>query len=456
VSRARAGRRRPTILWVVAAIGVLAWEPRPAEGQASDAQPAGAPLLTLEEAIAAARTNHPALRRARADVGATDARSDAARAPLLPQLRASAGYQLSASESRPISTLEGRLLESGANVDHNLSFGVSVSQLLWDFGGTRDNRRAALELARAQAESAEASLLDVLLNARLAYFTAGAARALVDVAAETLANQERHLAQVEAYVEVDLRPAIDLAQARAEVADARVALIQAANDYDLARVRLNQAMGLERSLDYDVDLAIDLAAGQATREIERSALEALLTEALEARPELAALAHRLRAQALNVDVAESRRWPTLSLASGFTESGGAFDDLYWSWFIGLTLDWRFYQGGLVGAQVRQAEAELAGLHADHDLLVQAIRVELEQTRLAVHNGLAVLEASGEVVANARERLRLAEGRYETEVGSALELNDAQLALTRARVQEVRARFELAIARAQLLAALGRD
>jgi len=57
--------------------------------------------------------------------------------------------------------------------------------------------------------------------------------------------------------------------------------------------------------------------------------------------------------------------------------------------------------------------------------------------------------------NAREQLRLAEGRYQSGVGSIIELGDAQIAATSAAAQVVQADFNLATARAQLLTALGR-
>jgi outer membrane protein len=422
------------------------------------------PLLTLEEAVAAARAHHPELRRARAEVDAAEARSAQARAPLRPQLRAGAGYQLSVSDSPGVDLLDGVAVERGADLRHSLLFGITASQLLWDFGGTLSSRRAARSLAEAQAESAEASLLDVVLGARLAYFTAGAARALVEVASETLANQQSHHARIQAFVEAELRPAIELAQARADLANARLNLIQAENDYDLARVELNRAMGLGGRFDraagasralHGLDYDVALGAGLAPTAEELADTNTLLDEALGARPEMAVLEHRRLAQEHHLDAARSGRWPRLALASGFTQSGSAFDELGWSWFLGLSLEWRFYQGGLVGAQVRQAQAELAGLEADGDLLVQAIRVEISRARLAIRNGIAAIAAADDVVANARERLRLAEGRYETGAGNALELGDAQLALTNALVQRVHSSFELAAARALLLAALGR-
>jgi len=67
---------------------------------------------------------------------------------------------------------------------------------------------------------------------------------------------------------------------------------------------------------------------------------------------------------------------------------------------------------------------------------------------------ANIAAATEALVNARELLRLAERRYETGLGSAIELGDAQLARNTAAAQEVSARYSLASARAQLLFALG--
>ena len=79
---------------------------------------------------------------------------------------------------------------------------------------------------------------------------------------------------------------------------------------------------------------------------------------------------------------------------------------------------------------------------------------MEQARLSLRGAKAGLVAANEALVNARIRLRLAERRYETGVGSVIELSDAQVAATNAAAQEVVARFTEAIARAMLLKAIG--
>jgi len=83
-----------------------------------------------------------------------------------------------------------------------------------------------------------------------------------------------------------------------------------------------------------------------------------------------------------------------------------------------------------------------------------VRLEVEQARLFLRGAKAALIAAGEALENARIRLRLAERRYQTGVGDVIELGDAQLALTNAAAQEVTARFNVAIGRAQLIKAVG--
>jgi outer membrane protein len=82
-------------------------------------------------------------------------------------------------------------------------------------------------------------------------------------------------------------------------------------------------------------------------------------------------------------------------------------------------------------------------------------LDLDAARLAVRAAKATSLASQEALQNARERLRLAEQRYQVGVGSSIELGDAQVALTQAGAQLVQADDRLAVARAQLLHALGR-
>jgi outer membrane protein len=406
------------------------------------------PILTLDEAVAAARQGQPTLRQARAATAASEARVGEARAGFLPRLDANLGYSRLTSNSS-ISPIPDSWDSTG-----RWSAGVNASMTVWDFGGTMGRYRAARETSNAQQATERATTAQVLLNVRTAFFAARARKDLVTVANETLANQEAHLKQIQGFVEVGTRPEIDLAQARTDRANAEVNRIGASANYQTAKAQLNQAMGIEASTDFDVaNDQLPAVAG------EDGALETLFDEALKARPEVAALESQQRAEEALVTAARGGWFPSLGVQAGISDTGRDIADgrsLTWNWSAGATLNWNLFQGGLTSALVREAEAGLETVKAQVASLRLQVRLELEQARFAVSSARAKLVATGEALEASRERLRLAEGRYNAGSGSALEFSDAQLQVTLAGAQQVGAEYELASARAQLLVSLGRN
>jgi outer membrane protein len=410
--------------------------------------------LTLDEALRVARERQPQLRQARAAVDAAAARSDEARSGLLPQVSASAAYQRTTANFSPrpgLTTVTGAIPGASWDTRNFWNFGITASELVYDFGQTSGRWRAAQAFESAQRGSERAALLQALLTVRATYFNARAGKDLVGVALETVANQEAHLRQIEGFVRIGTRPEIDLAQARTDRANAEVQLINAENAYATAKAQLNQAMGVEATTDYEVaDETLPAVPG------EDAPVEALLEDALKTRPDVRAVEEQARAQQLTIGAVRGAYFPALGVSTGFTDAGGALDSLVWNWNVTATLTWNLFQGGLTRAQEREARANLEAAQAQVDTLRQQVRVELEQARLAVRAAKGAVGASEVALTNARERLRLAEGRYGAGVGSVIELGDAQVALTAAAAQRVQARYNLSASRAQLLRALGRE
>jgi outer membrane protein len=434
-----------------------------ARAQAGGAPPAVPPtavppgatrVLTLDEALRTARERQPQLRQAQANVAAASARSDQAFAPLLPQVSASGSYQRTTANFTPRPGSTPTNLTSGSSSWNTVgfwNFNVTASELVYDFGQTSGRWRAAQAAASAQRNTAEVTLQQVLLTVRATYFSARANKDLVQVARDTLANQEAHLRQIEGFVRAGTRPEIDLAQARTDRANAQLQLINAENGYDTSRAQLNQAMGVDAPVDYDVgDETLPPVEG------EEEPVGVLLEAALRDRPDVAALNEQVRAQDLTLGAIRGAYAPALGVSTALTDAGPSLDSTVWNWNATATLTWNLFQGGLTRAQEREARASLDAIRAQLEIARQQIRVDVEQARLAVRAAKGALGASGEAFVNAQQRLRLAEGRYQAGVGSVIELGDAQVALTTAAAQRVQSQYNLSSSRAQLLRALGRD
>ena len=411
--------------------------------------------VTLEEAIRAAQANQPQILQARAGTVAAAARAGEALAPLLPQLTGNAAYQLATENfvTRPGSFPGGITtgLRSPSWTTTNFwSFGLTLSQLIWDFGQTTGRWDSAKKSADAQRDTERYTTLQVLLGVRTAFFSARAGKELVAVARDTLANQQAHLRQTQGFVEVGTQPEIALAQARTNVANAQVQVINAENAYETAKAQLNQAMGVEGPTDYDV--ASETAAPV---DGEDQPTDALLQEALRARPDVASLEVQVQAQQATIGSVKGGYLPSIGASTSFTDAGPELGNTVWNWNVTATLTWNLFQGGLTRSQVQEAQANLDGVAAQLAGLRQQVRLDVDQARLAVRAAKASLSAADDALANSREQLRLAEGRYQVGAGSILELSDAQVSATSAAAQRVQAGYNLATARAQLLRALGR-
>ena len=405
-------------------------------------------VLSLAEAVRTAQERQPQLRQAQASTTAAQARVDQGFAPLLPQVSLNANYQRSFSPSATFGTADP---SSGIIRREGFNFGGTVSQLVWDFGRSTGRWRVAQQNAAAQENNQEQTQSNLLANVRTTYFNALAQQVLVSVAEETLQNQQSHLDQVNAQVQVGTRPEIDLRQQQTLVANARLQLIQARNNSATLKAQLNQAMGLEGPTDYAVqDEVIGLVQGEDTP------VDNLVEAAFGNRADLAATDNQLRAQEQQLSVIRGNFFPSLNVALSGTESGPNLRSLSWGVTGQVGLSWPLFQGGLTLAQMREQRANITSVQAQRDSLRQQVRLEVERAQLSVHAARESVTATDEALANARERLRLAEGRYRAGVGNIIELSDAQLSATNAAVQRVQAAYNLATARIELARSLGQS
>jgi len=411
-------------------------------------------VMTLSQVERQALEQQPQMLVARAATSIAQAQADQVRAPMLPQVIGTAAYTRETGNfaPRPGSGIAGQAVGGSlfaASYDY-WQFGLSATQLIYDFGQTSQRLRSADFTVEAQRASEQVARLGVMLNVRKSYFNARAMKELVDVAKETLDDQNKHLAQVQGMVQVGTQPPIALAQQKAAVANALVQLISSQNNYETAKAQLNQAAGMVGGTDYDVgDETIAIV------EDEDQPLETLALKGLAARPEMVVLTRQRESEEATLSSARGGYGPSIVAGAGVTDYGVQLNQLVPNWNAGVTVTLPIFQGGLTKGLIHQAEAGLESVSAQRSLEELQVRLDVDSARLAVRAAKATIGAVDDALTSAREQLRLAEQRYATGVGNIIELNDAQVAYTSAAAQVVQARYSLSTARAQLLAAMGR-
>ena len=122
--------------------------------------------------------------------------------------------------------------------------GVSVSQLISDFGRTRSLVDSAKLHADAQDQAAEATRADVLLAVDRAYFNLLRTQAVLNVADQTVKARQLVSDQITALQQNQLRTTLDVSFANVNLADAKLLLSQAHNEVSSAQADLAAAMGV--------------------------------------------------------------------------------------------------------------------------------------------------------------------------------------------------------------------
>jgi outer membrane protein len=432
----------------VAPVAVGAREEDPPSARVAAPAPGTSRPLHLAEAVRVSLERHPALAQARAQVHVAEAQANRALSPLLPQISAVASYQRLGGAPRGGLTTVGQGNSASAGYDY-FNAGLTLDQLIFDFDQTRGRWRAAEVALDARRASERDERLNLVFGVKSAYFQAFAQRTLVDVAHETLENRERHVLETQGFVEVGTRAPIDLVQAEADRESDRLALVTAENGYALGKAQLVAAIGLEQPADFDV-------VGDAEPAVpgEDEGARELFAQALAARPDVQAALKAVDSDQLVLSAAKGGYGPTLSASASAGEAGGALDALRFTWSVGGTLAWQIFEGGATRANVAEASANADVSRAQLAALRQQVLLTLEQGRLGVRAAKQSLQNADRLVALSRERLSLAEGQYQTGVGTMLALSDAQVALSVALGQRVQATYDVSIARAQLRRALG--
>lgn len=442
--------RRWTAATLATLVGMLAALPASAEGR----------VLSLEQALHAARDNQPQLQAVHAQTRQAAARVGEARAAYLPRVDAQAQYQ----RSTPNFLLSPMMLHTplvkgyqaqndvglGDTVNYYL-FGITATQLIYDFG------RVPGLMAQAEA-SEQASQADervvaqtIAMNVRVAYYSVLAAQQLVDVGEETVRNQQKHVDQVRRFFDAGQRTRFDLTSVELNLSNAQLGLVRARNAIGVAKIRLNTAIGADERVDFTV-----VEPDRSDSEFERKPSEDLIREAERRRPEITRADAQVRAQRAAARAARAGYLPTVSALGGVTGAKVEGFDTGYNWYVGVGLNWNLFNGLNTTKQVAEAQAGEDMAAALRASARQAIVADVEEQRLAIDDAQARVELARRTVATASDRLQQAEHRFETGAGDVLELDDAQIMLTNAKAQSVQARYDLAIAGARLTRALGRE
>ena len=406
----------------------------------SKASNAGPDTLTLEECVKVALRYNPQIRVAEGGLESSESGLKLSRSVLLPQVSALAGVTRNGG-----TFLLGNIVRNGSYDSYTA--GLQAQQLVFDFGKTITRVSASSDLVDASDQDMRSASEDVIVNTYIAYFNYLAAMRVREVDSETVQQEEEHLRQAQAFFKAGTAPQYDVVNAEVTLANANVNLIQAENNLKIARVQLENAIG--QRLPDNFILSDNLEVSYVSVDMNTA-----LQTALKNRPELLASQAQVEASKALLTSAWTANLPNILASGGYNWRGLNPSPLYSGWNIGVTVSLPVFQGFALDAGIDQARANLKTAQASNDLVMQSLLLDVQQQELALQEASESIQASKKLVESADEALRLAVGRYNSGIGTALETTDAEVALANARISYIQSLYNYNVSYAKLERAMG--
>lgn len=412
--------------------------------------------LTAEESVRLGLEHSAPLRAAEASADEARAAYRQTRANRLPSLSSQATYT---RLSENIAGIEFPL--PGADtmftlvpVELNRYYSeVSIEQPLFTGFRLHNLSRSAAHQAEAAAYEAAEERADVAFDIRETYWSLYQALAVREATDAALAQMDEHLEDVRNLYEVGAASMSDVLNAQTRRSEVLLEQVDAEHAVRLARLELNQQLGLPlETVVRPVD-AVEMQPLPAD-------IDALQARALEMRPQINALSEQV--EALEAQVAATRgNWiPELALAGRYVYArpNQYFflepDEFRGSWEATVAFRWDIWNGGERLTETSQAQARLARAEAQLDYAREQINIEVTARSLEVSRATQSAEAADQNVLAAEESFRMVRRQFEEGAALSAEVLDAEAAYRTALSRRAQSRAEVAIARAALLNALG--
>ncbi len=413
-------RLRGQVIWTLTALTIGAGTLR--------AQAAG--TMSLRQAQEIAVRNHPRIASAALTAQAGEEAIKEVRAAYSPTV----AVNLTGVGAELSSTLSAGALTT-SSIYNRAATGFIANQLITDFGRTRSLEQSAKLRNAAQNQNVTYTRAQVLLEVEQAYYRALAAESVLNVARAALDLFRLTLRQITALSQSSLRSTLDVSFAQVNVSQAELQLSSAQNAARASHAQLSAAMG------YSQDQAYSLTDEPLPPNPDPD-VDSLVAQALQERPDLAAV--KLNQDAL-VSLAEAEkrlRNPTITASAAAGDAPVHDDRIQGSYAAaGVNVNIPVLNGGLFTARRAEAEARAAAAGKDVEDLSLRIARDVRVAWLDANDAFQRLDVTARLVVQATESSRLAQARYDAGLGSIVELNQAQLNQTAARITAASAKYE---------------
>ena len=411
-------------------------------------------VITVDEAVALAIAQNAGLQAARARLESGQALASSTARHLAPAIHLSDEFlHYNAAFVPLIPAGPGQTAPFPVRKQNTNMFTIAADQPLLGLlrlSADYQSQQESTEAGAALVASAELSLRQAVETLYLRVFEA---KALEETALASERELNDRLEVARAQLATGVLTEADVLRVQVAAANARQQAIQAHSQELVSRASLLALLGLAAD-DTGVILVEPsslLASGEKAPEAA-----AAQDQALSRRPEI--LQTRLTLQA-GEHQQRARRYallPEIDLEGAYMRSYGQIILPTNFAFIGLSAKWAIWEWGASYAAYRASQAQARAAAFDLENQKQQIRAEVTSTMAQLDAAASAISVAKQAIDSAQEAYRVTDAQLQAGTATTTDLLEAQSALTQARLNYLRAQYELAISRVNLRRALGQQ
>ena len=327
---------------------------------------------------------------------------------------------------------------------------VQLQQTLFDFSNLKHVSAAKSQVTASVAEGS-ATMEASAQNVAIAY--ARSIRSVAVVAARqadsTLAAELVKLAI--AQQQAGVSASIDVTRAKTQLAESAGRLILATSQLERNKIDLARTLGIDPSTSIELTDTLSEQLGAADVPADRNAA---VTQAIAARPDLAAEVARGHAARTAASAISAERLPRLGVAADYGLSGNQFPDAISTRSVSVQVSLPVLDGWRREGRLAEQRAVAQEFDVRVKDLRQQVAADVDRALLDLRSAAAQQMITRERLQLATEEVSQARQRFQAGVAGNIEVINAQEDLVRAREADIDARFGALAARISLAGSVG--
>ncbi|WP_196594575.1 TolC family protein [Pectinatus sottacetonis] len=289
---------------------------------------------------------------------------------------------------------------------------------------------------------------NIAYNTIKAYYDILEADQDINVDKESVNNYTQHLKNVQELYSAGSIPKSDLLRSQVALSNAKQTLIKAKNTYDINVITFKNIIKLNR------DEPLYLTDTFKYRAFIKP-LSYCLLYAAKHRKDLEQAKIDCNIAQKNIELAKTDYKPTVnaSISTDWTNQPTPTERDH-DYTVGIAASWDVFDNGLTKSSINSAQSVLEQKQLALQEKADDIDLEVRQAYLNMNEAKKRFNSTQTAIDQAEEDLFIAQEKYRVGAGIILDIIDAQLALSTARLNQISAQYDYARDKAQLKNAMG--